>query len=122
MSYDLTIYHRDVRAAVEGGADLEDVSRPAFTREQRDAFERRLLANGYVLEFTSAEHSEYMKTFAGCPVQVAMFECEIGIGIPYWDNVEVAIRAAIKDMTALGDETMAMFDPQEGAWLDSRAT
>ena len=118
VSYDISVFRREVRDAVERGADLEAVERAPFEPQQIADFVAALAACGYEPEASTADHREFVKKVAGCPVQVSVFANEVGFSVPYWENSDEAIFTALQDASEICDlDSMAIFDPQTGDWV-----
>jgi hypothetical protein len=93
MSYNLQIFHREVKTQVETGLEL-------------DAFEHPKL---------ETETSE-VKTFAKGSITVNVFETMISFTVPYGLEDD-SIFDALQDSSELIDTgNLALFNPQENEW------
>jgi len=114
MSYDIALYDKIFlkRAIKEKLGDWtgSDPIPESTLHNIREA----LIKSGYTLEFEGDDYQEYEKKMSGCPVEVSVFKNEIAYTIPYWENAEEAVAAAIieaKNLAKMND--LGYFDGQE---------
>lgn len=118
MSYDVTIYYRDVKGSIAEGLELDELPLPSIPEEERTRFRERLLKYGYESDGNS-ENNEFIKTVESCPIQVIIFDTEISFSVPYWKNAEAAIAEAIQDATELSDSNLlVLYNPQTDEWTE----
>ena len=79
MSYDLQIFHREVKTQVETGLELDAFEHPILETGDVKEFLVRLGKYGYTLETETHE----VKTFEKGSITVNMFETMIAFNVPY---------------------------------------
>src|ERR1043165_1234553 len=118
MSYDIYLYHSDVKKKVDRGFEIDDFDPPVFLETDVKRFLAGLSEYGYQLESEDEEVQEFVKTVSGCPIQVSVFSSEIAFSVPYGDNSNEAIFEAFKDASVLSDtKSMVLYDPQTEEWV-----
>ncbi len=120
MSYDIGIYHPEVRGRVEGGEDLDGFEHPQLDSAAASRFVESLAAYGYNAEPSAPDHRAFVKNVSGNEVLVHVFPTEIAFSVPYGKNSKDAIFEALQDASEILDSKhMCMFDPQTGEWADA---
>jgi hypothetical protein len=118
MSYNVYIYHPDVKAAASAGAEIDEIDLPAIPDDVRQRFVERLLKYDYELETKNPNCTEYIHKNRNWSIQVAVFRTEIAFSVPYWDDAENAIFEAPKRPTncaTLGKWLFLIRRPATGA-------
>ena len=119
MSYDVTIYERQVKQAYDQGKELDEITLVPLDEKDLATFLERLQKYGYTPDHDRTPPSEFIRSVNGCPIQVNIFKTEISFSVPYWQGSEDAIFAALQDATELSDnEEWILFDPQSGEWIE----
>lgn len=119
MSYDVYLYHPDVKTALQNGAELDEVDCPVIPNEVRQQFIERLLKYDFELESQNANCTEFIHKNKKWSIQVAVFSTEIAFTVPYWEDVENAVFEALQTAHELADTgQLAVYDPQTGEWND----
>jgi hypothetical protein len=117
MSYNVYLYHPDVKAAAADGAEIDEIELPVIPDEVRQRFVERLLEYDYELETKDSNCAEYIHKNRKWSIQVAVFRTEIAFSIPYWEDGEHAIIDALQTTHELCDTgEMVVFDSQTGNW------
>jgi hypothetical protein len=112
MSYDLQIYHREVKTQIETGLELDAFEHPKLETEDVEGFLVRLGKYGYTLESETSE----VKTFEKGSITVNVFETMIAFTVPYGLDDD-SIFDALQDSSELIDTgNLALFNPQEDEW------
>jgi hypothetical protein len=119
MSYNVYLYHPDVKAAASAGAEIDEIDLPAIPEDVRQRFVERLLKYDYELETKNPNCTEYIHKNRKWSIQVAVFRTEIAFSVPYWNDAENAIFEALQTAHELCDTgEMVVFDPQTGDWSE----
>jgi hypothetical protein len=112
MSYNLQIFHREVKTQAETGLELDAFEHPNLETEDIQEFLVRLGKYGYTLEAQTDE----VKTFEKGSITVNVFETMIAFNVPYGLEDD-SIFEALQDSSELIDTgNMALFNPQENEW------
>jgi hypothetical protein len=113
MSYDIYLYCKDFLArALE--QNLGDWSNADPIDEKSLAIVRKQLAEkGYSLEIEEDDCQEYLHPNEDWTIQVQVFSSEIAFNVPYGDEFEEAIAAALSDAQDLAEAAgLGLHDPQ----------
>ena len=115
MSYDLQIFHREVKTQVETGLELDAFKYPKLETEDVEEFLLNLGKYGYTLEVETSE----VKTFEKGSITVNVFDTMISFTVPYGLDDD-SIFDALQDSSELIDiGNLALFNPQENEWTVS---
>ncbi len=119
MSYNIYLYHPDVKTQAAAGAELDGFPHPEIPDVVRQRFVDRLLKYDYKLESDRPQCREFIHTNKVWSIQVAVFPAEIAFSVPYWDDAENAIFEAMQTAHELADTgELAVYDPQTGEWSE----
>jgi hypothetical protein len=119
MSYDIGIYHPEVRKRVEAGEELDEFEHPSLDTGAVSRFIAALVEYGYEAEPSSPECRAFAKDCGGTSIQVHVFKTEIGVSVPYGGESE-AIFEALQDVSEIVEpQYLAVFNPQEDEWTDA---
>lgn len=117
MSYAIHLYHPDVKAAVDRGEELDDITFPEIPEAIRQEFIRILKSYGYVLESESDQCIQYIHTNKEWGIEVCVFPTQIAFSVPFWDQAEDAIfEASMAAFEIAHDVNLLVFRPAEGEW------
>jgi N-acetyl-anhydromuramyl-L-alanine amidase AmpD len=115
MSYDLQIFHREVKTQVETGLELDSFEHAKLESEDVEEFLERLGKYGYTLEAETPE----AKTFVQGNITVTVFDTMIAFNVPYGLDDD-SIFDALQDSSELIEPgNLALFNPQENEWTVS---
>jgi hypothetical protein len=113
MSYDLQIFHREVKTQMETGLELDSFEHPKLETEDVEEFLERLGKYGYMLEAETPE----AKTFVQGNITVTVFDTMIAFNVPYGLDDD-SIFDALQDSSELIETgNLALFNPQENEWM-----
>ena len=119
MSYNVYLYHPDVKTAAATGAEIDEIDVPIIPEEVRQRFVDRLLRHDYELETTNPNCTEYIHKNRKWSIQVAVFRTEIAFSVPYWDDAENAIFEALQTAHELAHNgDIVVYDPQTEEWSE----
>lgn len=119
MSYNLYLYHPDVKAIAASGAEIDEIDVPLIPEDVRQRLIDRLLKYDYELGTANPNCTEYIHKNRRWSIQVAVFRTEIAFSVPYWDDAESAIFDALQTAHELADTgEIVVYDPQTGEWSE----
>jgi len=119
MSYNIYLYHPDVRSKAAAGQELDKIENPTIPEETRQRFTERLLKYDYELEADNPNGKEYIHKNRELPIQVVVFRTEIAFSIPYWADAENVVFEVLMTAHELADGgDLAVYDPQTGEWSE----
>lgn len=119
MSYNVFLYHPDMKAAAADGAEIDEIDVPLIPEDVRQRFVDRLLKYDYELETTDPDCTEYIHKNRKWSIQITVFNTEIAFSVPYWDDAENAIFKALQTAHELADSgDIVVYDPQTGEWSE----
>ena len=119
VSYDIYLYHPEVKSAALRGAELDGSDHPAIPDNVKNDFTHRLLKYDYKQESVSADCTEFVHNNDNWSIQVNVFRSEIAFSVPYWDDVENAVFEALRTAHELADnDDLVVYDPQTGEWSE----
>jgi hypothetical protein len=113
MSYEIYIFHREVKQKVDEGLDIDEFEPPPIDASDVDRILGRLGPCGYELTFQRDDMKEYSKTVEGHPLQLSVFDTEIAFSAGSSEAISQAIRDA-HELAGSGD--LVTFDPQTDEW------
>ncbi len=114
MSYDLHIFHREVKKQVDAGLELDTFEHPPLEAADVERFLERLGRYGYTLEAATLE----VRTFGKKSITVNVFKTMIAFTVPYGSDDD-SIFDALQDSSDLIDAgQIALFNPQENEWSE----
>jgi len=124
MSYDLVGYilrpdeHPEAIAAIlNGKSDVEEYASAPLSLTVRDRILSICGERGFTVEEVPGS-IEFTKD----SLQISVFEREVGISVPYWEEAKPLLDEALAIVEVLSDTTSLRFwDPQEGAWVDGKS-
>ncbi|ADB15316.1 hypothetical protein Psta_0629 [Pirellula staleyi DSM 6068] len=119
MSYNIHLFHPDVKRAVLGGEPLEKVARTSIPPAVREQLVQQLLAGNYELQAESPSSVEYIHKNKQWSIKVTVTASEIALAVPYWDDAENAIAEAHKTASELSlSGSLVIYIPQAQAWSE----
>lgn len=115
MSYDITICSHRVKPLFneQGHTIFEQL--PDIPTGAYQWFQQQLEKRGYKRE----SDNEFVRFVGSTPIQVSIFDNQIGLSIPYWSNATEAIFEALMLVAELIEDhdQLIAFDPQNGKWI-----
>jgi hypothetical protein len=116
VSYNLQIFHRDVKTRVESGLELDAFEHPNLETADLEEFLGKIGAYGYTSEAeTSGAETPDAQTFVKGSITLHVFETMIAFSVPYGTERE-EIFEALQDSSELVTGNLALFNPQEDEW------
>lgn len=120
MSYNIYLYHADVKSKAASVDELEEIDMPTIPEDTRQRFVERLLKYDYELETDNPIGKEYIHKNRKWSIQVVVFKTEIAFSVPYWDDAENAVFEALQTAHELADGgDLVVFDPQTEEWSET---
>ena len=113
----LPLPHPDVKAAMDGGKDIDAFAHTPIPEEARQEFIRILMGYRYELESESDGCVEYIHTNKEWGIQVRIFKTQIAFSVPFWEQAEDAIMDASMAASEIAhDVNLKVFHPDDGTW------
>ncbi len=115
MSYDITIYHADVKTLFTVQAEAIFERPPRLPDGVWEWFISAIVKRGYLQEGVN----RYVTFVKETPIQLSLYDTEIAISIPYWANALDAIFEASMLVSELIEDhkQLVAYDPQSGEWI-----
>jgi hypothetical protein len=120
MSYNIYLYHPDVKSKAASVEDLDEIDFPTIPDDTRQRFVQRLLKYNYELETDNPNGKEFIHKNRKWSIQVVVFRTEIAFSVPYWDDAENAVFEALQTAHELADGgDLVVYDPQTEEWSEA---
>ncbi len=117
MSYDLSIYHPDVKQKVDAGFELDAFAHTPLAKADVDSFVERLELYGYQPLETVPAARVFAKTEAESLIRVSLFDTEITFSVSPPEGEEDVLFERLQDASELSDsDGLVLFNWQTGEW------
>jgi len=115
MSYDVSLFRREVKDQNQGLDFLEDNSKiPDFTPEQFERLKKRLLAYKFEIETETKEYTVFNFKGGKFGIQVTLFPNQLSFSSGFNEDGVFEISQTASEFTDSGE--FAKLDMQEGKW------